>query len=377
MGKAISRGFKRGLAVILAALILCSLSVTSFAKREDNPLQNYDKMTIKGTDSMTLVFHKYWGGEVEVPVDSIYLKDGWDSLSKKGDNAYALFMTSDESLYQFQGLVTRISEANAEPQYKFTIGRLTSENTTGRTDFIDACDVAMIYMAMFIDYDATIPENTRRAPYYGKATKENIDFIVGFVSQLLNTSSANPNQFRKDENGKTFINWGMDNALATIQVFFDITRDDVKMLSFYEKIGKTDTVRVYPCPTNDNYLDMRVSVRHDGDVWRCRETYWNKDGRTSSFSFALNDYAQITEMVPDEYSHPAGDIDGNGSTDITDAMLLFYHVAKKSELTPDQQNRAHSNLDWTTDIGDAISLFYYVAKKSDTFFTPVHPASEI
>ena len=43
----------------------------------------------------------------------------------------------------------------------------------------------------------------------------------------------------------------------------------------------------------------------------------------------------------------------------------------------DQQNRAHSNLDWTTDIGDAISLFYYVAKKSDTFFTPVHPASEI
>ena len=61
MGKAISRGFKRGLAVILAALILCSLSVTSFAKREDNPLQNYDKMTIKGTDSMTLVFHKYWG----------------------------------------------------------------------------------------------------------------------------------------------------------------------------------------------------------------------------------------------------------------------------------------------------------------------------
>ena len=235
----------------------------------------------------------------------------------------------------------------------------------------------MIYMAMFIDYDATIPENTRRAPYYGKATKENIDFIVGFVSQLLNTSSANPNQFRKDENGKTFINWGMDNALATIQVFFDITRDDVKMSSFYEKIGKTDTVRVYPCPTNDNYLDMRVSVRHDGDVWRCRETYWNKDGRTSSFSFALNDYAQITEMVPDEYSHPAGDIDGNGSTDITDAMLLFYHVAKKSELTPDQQNRAHSNLDWTTDLGDAISLFYYVAKKSDTFFTPVHPASEI
>lgn len=86
---------------------------------------------------------------------------------------------------------------------------------------------------------------------------------------------------------------------------------------------------------------------------------------------------KLRKWSPDEYSHPAGDIDGNGSTDITDAMLLFYHVAKKSELTPDQQNRAHSNLDWTTDIGDAISLFYYVAKKSDTFFTPVHPASEI
>ena len=61
MGRAISRGFKRGLAVILATLMFCSLSVTTFAKREDNPLQNYDKMTIKGTDSMTLVFHKILG----------------------------------------------------------------------------------------------------------------------------------------------------------------------------------------------------------------------------------------------------------------------------------------------------------------------------
>lgn len=374
MGRAISRGFKRGLAVILAALILCSLSVTTFAKREDNPLQNYDKMTIEGTDSMTLVFRKYWGGEVEVPVDAIYLKDGWDSLSEKGDNAYALFMTSDESLYQFQGLVTRVSEANAAPQYKFTIGRLTSSNTTGKTDFIDACDIAFIYMAMLIDYDATIPEETLRAPYYGKATAENIDFIVGFVSQLRNTDKGTTGI---DEQGKLFYYWGLDAATETIQIFFNnVTTDDVRKSSFTTTRDGLEQIRVYPCPTNDNYLDMRVSVKHNGDVWNCKETFWSKDGKTSSFSFSLNDDAQITEMVPDEYVHPAGDIDGNGSTDITDAMLLFYHVAKKEELTPDQQNRAHSNLDWTIDISDAISLFYYVAKKSDTFFTPVHPTGE-
>lgn len=371
-----SAHFKRVLAVILSGLTVFSMSTVAFAKRTDNPLQNYDRMRIEGTDSMTLVFHKYWGGEVRVNVESIYLKDGWDSLKRHGDSTSALFMTDDESLYQFQGIVTRVADEKNEPRYVFTIGRLTSENSTGKTDFIDACSVAFTYMAMLIDYNATIPDRTRRMPFYGKATEENIDFIVGFVSQLLNTSSVPTNKFLKDESGKAFIYWTLENASHTIQAFFDIPTEDIKMSSLYENVGGRDLVRVYPCPANDDYIDMRVSVKHDGDVWTCRETYWNKNGDTASFTFSLDDYARVTEMIPDEYAHPAGDVNGDGQTDITDAMMLFYHVAKKSTLTEEEQNRAHSDLDWTVDIGDAMSLFYYIAKKSNTFFTPVHPAND-
>ena len=61
-----------------------------------------------------------------------------------------------------------------------------------------------------------------------------------------------------------------------------------------------------------------------------------------------------------------GDADGNKSVDITDAMLVFYHVAKKAELPSDRLPYVEVTGDTTVDIADAMAIFYYVAKKSDT-----------
>ena len=65
----------------------------------------------------------------------------------------------------------------------------------------------------------------------------------------------------------------------------------------------------------------------------------------------------------------AGDVNGDGDIDISDAMLLFYAVAKKVDLTPDERSRAMSNWDGAIDIEDAMALFYYVAKRTSKFFT--------
>lgn len=54
------------------------------------------------------------------------------------------------------------------------------------------------------------------------------------------------------------------------------------------------------------------------------------------------------------------DLNSDGEVDITDAMILFYHVAKKSLIEGDMGDLNH---DGEIDISDAMILFYYVAKK--------------
>ena len=54
------------------------------------------------------------------------------------------------------------------------------------------------------------------------------------------------------------------------------------------------------------------------------------------------------------------DLNSDGEVDITDAMILFYHVAKKSPMDSDIGDLNH---DGEIDISDAMILLYYVAKK--------------
>ena len=58
-----------------------------------------------------------------------------------------------------------------------------------------------------------------------------------------------------------------------------------------------------------------------------------------------------------------GDANGDGTVDISDAMLIFYHVAKKELLTNEQLLRCDTNDDNEVDIVDAMKVFYFVAKK--------------
>lgn len=61
-----------------------------------------------------------------------------------------------------------------------------------------------------------------------------------------------------------------------------------------------------------------------------------------------------------------GDINGDGTADIEDAMLLFYGIAKKEAIPDSRIALCEFNADGNVDIGDAMILFYYVAKKTDT-----------
>lgn len=67
------------------------------------------------------------------------------------------------------------------------------------------------------------------------------------------------------------------------------------------------------------------------------------------------------------YTCVAGDADNDGVIDITDTMLVFYHVAKKDAVSWDACLRTDTNRDGFVDISDAMNIFYYVAGKIDSF----------
>lgn len=60
-----------------------------------------------------------------------------------------------------------------------------------------------------------------------------------------------------------------------------------------------------------------------------------------------------------------GDVNGDGEVDIADAMLVFYHVAKKDLIPSERLFAANTDANKTVDISDAMNLFYFVAKKID------------
>ena len=70
-----------------------------------------------------------------------------------------------------------------------------------------------------------------------------------------------------------------------------------------------------------------------------------------------------TEPEPPLPQLAKGDVNGDGKVDITDAMLVFYHVAKKAPLPDKALAVCDTNDDENVDIVDAMRIFYFVAKK--------------
>ena len=73
-----------------------------------------------------------------------------------------------------------------------------------------------------------------------------------------------------------------------------------------------------------------------------------------------------TEPEPPLPQLAKGDVNGDGKVDIADAMLVFYHVAKKESISWDALLRTDADKSGDVDIADAMKIFYYVAKKIDT-----------
>lgn len=67
------------------------------------------------------------------------------------------------------------------------------------------------------------------------------------------------------------------------------------------------------------------------------------------------------EEKPPASQTAKGDVSGDGIVDIEDAMLVFYHVAKRELLDEARRETADTDLSGEVDISDAMMIFYSVA----------------
>ncbi len=61
-----------------------------------------------------------------------------------------------------------------------------------------------------------------------------------------------------------------------------------------------------------------------------------------------------------------GDVNSDGAVDITDSMMVLYHVAEKERLPSEKLAFCDTNGDNRVDIVDAMRILYFVANKTDS-----------
>ena len=74
-------------------------------------------------------------------------------------------------------------------------------------------------------------------------------------------------------------------------------------------------------------------------------------------------YEEKYDIIP-ALTYVLGDVNGDEEVDISDAMKMFYHIAKKEFLSDEQLLACDIDGNGTVDVADVMRVFYFVAKKS-------------
>ena len=136
---------------------------------------------------------------------------------------------------------------------------------------------------------------------------------------------------------------------------------DISLVKGGETVQPNGSVLVaLPVPQGMNGADMHVyHIADNGAKTDMNAVYSN------GFMVFETDHFSVYSIEP-TLNIVYGDADGSGEVDITDAMLVFYHVAKKELLPEEALVRCNTNDDNEVDIADAMAIFYFVAKKTDS-----------
>ena len=228
---------------------------------------------------------------------------------------------------------------------------------------------------------------------------------VSVRTEKIDLSEQLDMEFSSDTNVEYVVNVKVKNSVESLEVFNSVVKEN--KLSLEVSLGgtyqidvtarnsagsvaaKTVYVTVDYCPgvyivtSTGSTLNIRSAATTDSNIVGSLPNaasvsvtevngIWGKvsyDSVTGWIYLDYTEYDTVSEVIEPVY-YP-GDINGDESTDIEDAMILFYHIAGKEKLTDEQVALSDFNGDGSVDIADAMLLFYFIAGKVDELITSV------
>lgn len=228
---------------------------------------------------------------------------------------------------------------------------------------------------------------------------------VSVRTEKIDLSEQLDMEFSSDTNVEYVVNVKVKNSVESLEVFNSVVKEN--KLSLEVSLGgtyqidvtarnsagsvaaKTVYVTVDYCPgvyivtSTGATLNIRSAATTDSNIVGSLPNaasvsvtevngIWGKvsyDSVTGWIYLDYTEYDTVSEVIEPVY-YP-GDINGDESTDIEDAMILFYHIAGKEKLTDEQIALSDFNGDGSVDIADAMLLFYFIAGKVDELITSV------
>ncbi len=228
---------------------------------------------------------------------------------------------------------------------------------------------------------------------------------VSVSAEKIDLSEQLDMEFSSDTNVEYVVNVKVKNSVESLEVFNSVVKEN--KLSLEVSLGgtyqidvtarnsagsvaaKTVYVTVDYCPgvyivtSTGSTLNIRSAATTDSNIVGSLPNaasvsvtevngIWGKvsyDSVTGWIYLDYTEYDTVSDVIEPVY-YP-GDINGDESTDIEDAMILFYHIAGKEKLTDEQVALSDFNGDGSVDIADAMLLFYFIAGKVDELITAV------
>ena len=228
---------------------------------------------------------------------------------------------------------------------------------------------------------------------------------VSVRTEKIDLSEQLDMEFSSDTNVEYVVNVKVKNSVESLEVFNSVVKEN--KLSLEVSLGgtyqidvtarnsagsvaaKTVYVTVDYCPgvyivtSTGATLNIRSAATTDSNIVGSLPNaasvsvtevngIWGKvsyDSVTGWIYLDYTEYDTVSDVIEPVY-YP-GDINGDESTDIEDAMILFYHIAGKEKLTDEQVALSDFNGDGSVDIADAMLLFYFIAGKVDELITAV------
>lgn len=351
------KNIKRIVCLLFAVVFMFGTAFVSSAEEE-----YLTSFKVSETNSMTLTFGTSSGQTISVDLGAVLL------MPDEEEGNIAAFISNDPDFGTVYVSYTVRVNSKKQNVYKFYLGELAS-NEIVETPFIKACDMAYLYLSLWVNYDAKGSDFTT-VGFDGLMTTANVNNIVVFLMPVLYSHEyASSETLPVLPSVPGYKGVKISAAHKVVSEYFTMTEKQLKKSGCYDSFYVSQGLLLFPdVSVNRNVLSLMISVEKSGSQWICDMGYFTLDGDPITFTLTMNEKLQMIKSVSDK-RFKAGDVNGDGDIDISDAMLLFYAVSKKVDLTPDERSRAMSNWDGAIDIEDAMALFYYVAKRTSKFFT--------